>query len=308
MKMDWTTDKKGDAVKSNDENEEAVEKTFFQIQKEKILQQIKNRLERDRAFLYCSVTGNEKVGKTGIGLDCRTEEEIEKGMKVLLLDLDDGAEATWDSGWDRTEDIIIFNPLELKRDGTPDWDAIFNNARGFVEFAKEMIEEGNVKAFILDGVDKAYEGSSDVLRDHLVKQQQRTGTIIHASDSVHVSPLDWKIRNRIYNRLLDLVGSLECDRFMVTHMKPLYDNINVPVPIGETPDWHKSTPARFNQMIHINTVTKDGVTNHIATLKASKTNPSLVGKEWTIFTTSGHDSEEEVNAWYGIPELREGTI
>ena len=56
--------------------------------------------------MCCSITGDPKVGKTGSGLDCRTDEEIEKGMKVFLLDFDDGAEPTWDSCWDRDENII----------------------------------------------------------------------------------------------------------------------------------------------------------------------------------------------------------
>jgi|TARA_B100000287_G_C20383055_1_gene682433 hypothetical protein len=85
-------------------------------------------------------------------------------------------------------------------------------------------------------------------------------------------------------------------------MKPVYDNINVPTPIGEVPDWHKSTPARFIQMIHIEKVTKGKTTNYVAKLTASKTNPKLVGTEWTIFSTNGE------NEWFGIPELQEGTL
>jgi len=296
--MDWTTEKKGTAV----ENEVENSKSYFQQQKENILAQIKARMERDRAFQLCSITGNPKVGKTGLAIDSRTEEEIEKGMKILVLDYDNGAEATWDSCWDRDENIIIYNPIEMRVDGAVDWEASFNNGKGFVDFAKEMIEEDNVKSFILDGVDKIYEGSGDVLRDHLVKQQQRDGSIIHPTDSVRVNPLDWKIRNRVYNRLLDLVCSLKCDRFLITHMKPIYGDIVNPTPIGEVPDWHKSTPARFNQMLHIRKEVKNDVTNYIAELEASKTNPSLVGNEWIIFSTNGD------NTWYGITELQDGSL
>ena len=296
--MDWTTEKKGNAAEESEE----TEKSYFQQQKENILAQIKARMERDRAYQLCSITGNPKVGKTGLAIDSRTEEEIEKGMKVLILDYDNGAEATWDSCWNRDENIIIYNPIEMRVDGAVDWEASFNNGKGFVEFAKELIEEDNVKSFILDGVDKIYEGSGDVLRDHLVKQQQREGSIIHPTDSVRVNPLDWKIRNRVYNRLLDLVCSLKCDMFLITHMKPIYGDIVNPTPIGEVADWHKSTPARFNQMIHIRKEIKNNVTNYIAELDASKTNPLLVGNEWILFTTNGE------NTWFGISELREGKL
>tara|TARA_R100000656_G_C3955717_1_gene129125 strand:- start:1512 stop:2408 length:897 start_codon:yes stop_codon:yes gene_type:complete len=298
--MDWTSDKKGNAVDEDGSSAEAV--NYFKEQKRKILAQVKARIDRDRTHLLCSITGNPKVGKTGLALDCRTQEEIDKGMKILVLDYDNGAEPTWDSCWDRDENIVIYNPNEIRADGAIDWEATFKNGNSFVEYAKELIAEGNVKAFILDGVDKTYEGSSDVLRDLLVKQQVREGSIVHPSDSVRVSPLDWKIRNRVYNRQLDMVCALECDRFLITHMKPLYDNINVPVPIGEAPDWHKSTPARFNQMLHIRKEVKEKHTNYVAILEASKTNPSLVGNEWIIFTTNGE------NEWFGKPELREGTL
>ena len=47
---------------------------------------------------------------------------------------------------------------------------------------------------------------------------------------------------------------------------------------------------------------KENQTNYVAILEASKTNPKLVGKEWIIFTTNGD------NEWFGIEELREGTL
>ena len=57
------------------------------------------------------------------------------------------------------------------------------------------------------------------------------------------------IYSQIYNRLLDDFMDLKCDRYTITHMKPVYGDIVNPVPIGEVPDWHKTTPARFVQML-----------------------------------------------------------
>ena len=89
---------------------------------------------------------------------------------------------------------------------------------------------------------------------------------------------------------------------MITHMKPIYGDIVNPTHIGSVPDWLKTTPARFIQMLHITKTKVGSTTNYVAELQASKTNPDLVGKEWTIFTTNGD------NTWYGIPELKEGTL
>ena len=301
-KMNWTTEKQGKAVVPNDDNEE---KSFFEIHKERIIAHVQARMERDKTYLACSITGQPKVGKTGIAIDCRTQEEIDEGYKILVLDYDDGAEPTWDSCWDRDPNIVIYCPTEYRRDGAIDWDASFRNGRAFCRLAEEMIEDPNekVKAFVLDGVDKIAEGSSDVLRDHLVKQQTREGAIILPTDSVKVNPLDWKIRNRVYNRLMDLVLKLEVNRFLITHMKPVYgDGIMNPTPIGWEPDWLKQTPARFNQMIHIDKEQKEGATNYVAQLVASKTNSDLVGKKWLFFTTNGD------NTWESITEIQQGTI
>lgn len=289
--MSWTT--------SNDDANEVS----FEDRKQMILNQIQRRNERDSSFLCCSITGNPKVGKTGLALDCRTDKEIEEGYKIAVLDFDKGAEPTWSSCWNNDENIIIFEPIELNKDGSTNWEESMNNALAFVTFVDEMIKSGEkVKAFILDGVDKLYEGAGDLLRSHLAKSNKRTGQIILETDSIKVNPLDWKIRNRINDRILDMVCSLETNRFFITHMKPIYGDIYNPVPVGEVPDWHKSTPAKFIQMIHINKIKQGKETKYIAELQASKTNSDLVGREWVIFSTNGK------NAWYGIPELREGNI
>lgn len=291
--MTWTT---------NTEENENEKRMSFKERKAKILEQIAEREKRDYSFMCCSITGDPKVGKTGTALDCRTEEEIEKGMKVFLLDFDDGAEPTWDSCWDRDENIIIFNPLEVLQDGSTDWQETFTNAHAFCDYVKEEIKTELVKAVIFDGLDKAVEGASDVLREHLVTHQKRDQSIILDTDSVRVSPLDWKIRNRVHERLLNAFLTINAHRFLITHMKPIYGDIVNPTPIGFIPDWLKSTPARFIQMIHITKTKVGSTTNYVAELQASKTNSKLVGKEWTIFTTNGD------NAWKGIPELREGTL
>lgn len=291
--MAWNTEKK-------DEN--ANEKSKYALLKEQMLSQISNRISRDRSYINCAITGDPKVGKTGIALDCRTEEEIKQGLKVMVLDWDNGSEPTWDSCHNRDPNIVIFTPRQFNADGTENHEASFDNANSFIRYCREEIEEGNVKAVILDGLDKAYEASGDVLRAHLVKSNKREGTIIHDTDSIRVNPLDWKVRNRIYNRLLDNFMDLMCDRYIITHMKPIYGDIVNPVPIGEVPDWHKSTPARFIQMIHISKTKKGGVTQYVAELQASKTNPELVGNKWVIFSTNGK------NEWFGIPELQEGNL
>ena len=80
----------------------------YEERKKKIIQQIAERKSAEKEFLLIGITGKPKVGKSGLAMDCRTEEEIKNGMKVKILDLDDGSTATWDSAWDRDDNIEIF--------------------------------------------------------------------------------------------------------------------------------------------------------------------------------------------------------
>tara|TARA_R110000851_G_C12678246_1_gene523513 strand:- start:25 stop:537 length:513 start_codon:yes stop_codon:yes gene_type:complete len=168
---------------------------------------------------------------------------------------------------------------------------------------EEDIKEGNIKAVILDGVDKIYEGSSDVLRKSLVKNAARSGSVIQDSDTVRVSPLDWKVRNKIYDRILNPFIALRANRFLITHMKPVYEGIGAPIAVGETPDWYKTTPHKLLQILNISEQKLGKKTTYKGTLVASKTNSSMVGKSWPVFVL-----EDTGNVWNGIPELKTGEL
>ena len=90
----------------NVKKEEAVEIVSYEERKKAIRQQIKERMANDKQHLLLGIVGLPKTGKSGTAMDCRTEEEKKAGMKVLILDLDDGCTATWNSSW-RDENIEI---------------------------------------------------------------------------------------------------------------------------------------------------------------------------------------------------------
>tara|TARA_R110000850_G_scaffold265046_2_gene394411 strand:+ start:3002 stop:3841 length:840 start_codon:yes stop_codon:yes gene_type:complete len=275
----------------------------YEERKQQILKQIADRRSAEKEFLLMGITGKPKVGKSGLAMDCRTEEEIKSGMKVRILDLDDGSTATWDSAWNRDENIEVYVPNVWNNDGSVDWDETFHNCSTWIKMTEEDIKEGNIKAVILDGVDKIYEGSSDVLRKSLVKNAARSGSVIQDSDTVRVSPLDWKVRNKIYDRILNPFIALRANRFLITHMKPVYEGIGAPIAVGETPDWYKTTPHKLLQILNISEQKLGKKTTYKGTLVASKTNSSMVGKSWPVFVL-----EDTGNVWNGIPELKTGEL
>lgn len=286
----------------------------YEERRQKIREQLAERLAQDRAFLRCSIAGNPKTGKTGVAMDCRTEQEIKDGMKIRLLDFDDGATTTWHTAWEKDPNIEIYVPQKdcYRIDGTIDWQEAFLNCNVWMEETREMIAQGNVRAVILDGVDKVKDASSDVFREHLVKGARKKGQVIMDTDSMKPpSTLDWRIRNQVHDRVVNPFYNLNCDVFFVTHMKPIYEGIAVPVPIGFEPDWYKTVPQNMYQMIEIHELKKGNYTEYVARLKACKTNPSLVGKEWVVFRVKNWQGEEETlddNEWFGIPELKTGEL
>ena len=115
-----------DMVKKEDAGQ--LVETRYQMNKRRILEQRKRDEERRQTYLTMSISGDPKIGKSGIAMDCRTDKEIKEGWKVYCLDFDNGAKSTWQSQWDNDENIWIFNPWILTEDGQ--LSAIFSDGDG----------------------------------------------------------------------------------------------------------------------------------------------------------------------------------
>ena len=68
-------------------------------------------------------------------------------------------------------------------------------------------------------------------------------------------------------------------------------------------DHNKDVPDKMIQMISIRDESVGNNTKYVARLKASKTNPSMVGKTWTIFESNAKEAK-----WNGIPSLKNREI
>tara|TARA_R110000744_G_scaffold375_3_gene1410 strand:+ start:12014 stop:12907 length:894 start_codon:yes stop_codon:yes gene_type:complete len=293
-----------DMVKSEDKGQ--LVETRYQMNKRRILTQRKRDEEKRQTYLICSISGEAKIGKSGIALDCRTEEEIKEGWTVYVLDFDNGAKSTWQSQWDSDENLWIFNPWILSDEGHRNYEATADNAHDFVRFVRERIEDGEkVKSFVLDGVDKWLECCSQMLRLAITKSGK-----IRDADLTKVPTLAWGRRKREYYRLLEddiLDSGLDCHKFFITHLKPKYaeGNIHEPIIVDLIEDWEKSTEALFTQTIRIRKAKNaEGDIVSRATLTSSKTNTNLVGSTWDVLTIKTKGD----NVWKGITELKEGKL
>lgn len=293
MKMTWNVTKK-----------EEKPKMSFAARKEQMLQREKERRERDKAYILAGIYGLPKECKSGSSIDCRTDEEIEKGMEVHILDLDDGATPTVKANWPDDPNIHIHMPNEMRANGVMDWVETFENCLASIDIMRDAVATGNVKAVILDGCDKLYEGSGTILRESLINMNQSFWKRVDDTKKLKVKALDWKIRNDIYDMVLNPIIRMDCDRYIITHLKPIYDGIAVPVPVGHEPDWHKTTPHKLLQLISLAKERRGKDTLYVATLDSCKNNPQAVGKTWDVF----HIKDDEANIWHGIEDFKTGVF
>ena len=65
-------------------------KSAFASAKAKAFNQRKRLMENESAYMLCGISGDPGTGKTGLAIDCRTDEEKETHW-VFILDFDEGA-------------------------------------------------------------------------------------------------------------------------------------------------------------------------------------------------------------------------
>ena len=264
----------------------------FKKQCEEIDKRLAAMNKRNRSFLRVGIHGEPKSGKSGVALDCLTEEEIKDGWKVIALDWDNGCEPTWRNNWGSSEHIIVFDPHCFNEDGSPNFAQSEKLAEAFVRRVKNG-DFGDKYKFVFDGVDKWLVRCFDTL----TKGKKET--------DFKFIPILYGKRNRHYNLLLDKVDALECDVFFITHMKDVYEGINNPNPVGKEADWHKSTPARFSHEIRMTKLKRGKNIEYTAEILSSKSNTLSVGKSFKVLEVNHQKNEV---TWNGIPPLKEGTI
>lgn len=250
----------------------------------------------------CGIYGFDGTAKTGIALDCRSPEEIEKKMKVIIIDLDGGAKPLKAIYHNNDENIIIRNPTIRGKDSagmtTIDYEMTFERIRSTVDYLQRNMEKLNLKAIIFDGVDKFLKICEYSMREDVGEKVKKEVGVEDGVDYRY-----WKIRNQKYLDIIEQIKMLDCDRYFITHLKTV-DKVTGNLKTTELqPDWEKHTSDMLFQKIKCwrDEKVEDG--NKVVYIKAkiekSKTNIKLEGKEFVIakITQKPKSSESE---WYGM--------
>lgn len=277
--------------KSSDEDEE--KKPMFT--KEQVKGWIEKGKKREASNICAGVYGDPGTGKTGVAMDTRTDEDIEEGKKIYIIDVDGGCGSIKGKYFPNDEDIIIFDPLEDSFDdeGSRDAPLIYNKINAFTKYIYNNQDELNMHSVILDGVDKF----QDICGDKMQIEDLNKDPNARVKNS-----WNWQIRNRYYKDVMEKIKKMDCHRFFITHMKDKKKAIDGELQvIDEEINWHHSTDGMLHQMVYMYREEEDGKECFKARIEKSKGALNLEGKEYVVAEVD-HASDKEPE-WYGLKEF-----
>lgn len=218
--------------------------------------------------------GHPKIGKSGVLLDSRSDEEIAEGKQLIIFELnsDDGCGVNKKEFHNNDDNIIILNPREYAQDKDgiwqPDYIATMARIKSAIQTYKEDIEGGaNVKAIGFDGI--------DIFLSEICESQMRMEEHIDAAGGVAMR--FWKNRNKYYYDTINMLLDIDVDKYFITHYAPRsrddqngqYNDKRTISKLNETLVYacQKSTTDKMHQIIEF--------TDH-TTIKAGKKHVKIV--------------------------------
>ena len=287
--MSWTTTDKTKAVTTKESDEGK-----YALRKKAMLEQIKQAQENNKSFLCLGIWGEPKSAKSATAMDLLTEEDIKNDMKVLVFDFDNRAIDVKRNHYGNVENLIVYNPIVRKDGSLVDFDETMDNARAFYQMALEILEEGKLKAVIVDGADKLL---TDVCE---TKMREKHG--MDADTVIKQPPYVWGDRNTPYKNFLHKqILEMPCHRIVIAHSKDKY--AGNPNPVGVEANWHSTTEDIFTATVRMSRdIRKNGAT-FTAMVEASARKPEMIGKRMKVLTI-----EDGKIDWSGFPEIKAGEL
>lgn len=252
-------------------------------------------IEKSSSNVCCALYGFDGTAKSGIALDCRSDEEKANGMKIIIFDLDGGCAPLKVIYHDNDKNLIIKNPLVRDEVKNVDYEETFLKLKSSLDYIERNLRELNVKAIVFDGLDKFLKICEYSMRDDIGK-----------SVTEGVDYRYWKLRSQKYLDVLEQVKLMDIDRYFITHLKKDYETDQW------NPDWEKKTPDMMFQKVRCFREQKVIEGNKVIYLKAEvekcKTNIAMEGKIFTISETIQSPDGKATAKWYGMYFNKDNTI
>jgi len=161
------------------------------------------------------LVGDPKTGKTGMALDCRTDEDKASGKKIICIELnsDNGCKINKKIFHKDDPSIIIIDPREFSVNDNGDWEFDYIRTmakiKAFLAYVKKNIDKLNVKSIVFDG--------ADVYLSEVCENQMRMDEHLDVSGGVKMT--FWKKRNKYFYDVMNLLFTIDVDKYIITHYK-----------------------------------------------------------------------------------------
>ena len=263
---------------------------------DEVAEVIKNQQKINQNNIVTGLYGEDGTCKSGISLEIRSQDDIDCGRKLYIIDFDKGVlplineyysekvndEFILNENGKRIHDpnIILINPTIRIKDGENrggvDWKSTIEMTMSSLMYIDEL-DPNETAGCILDGLDTWLKNCEYNMEENELGQTNL---------KTKVSQKDWYIRDKPYNQALMLTKSLPCPTIFITHMKDKYDGyengqLNK---IGSEPHWGKLTPGQMFQRIlcTVDNRTILGTTTFYAEVQKAKGRLYLEGKKYKI--------------------------
>lgn len=239
---------------------------------------IKEEREKVQNNIITGIYGEEGAGKTGIALNIKTQDDIDSGRPLYIIDFDRGAIPLITEYYKEDKNIIPLNPVVRHENGEKRG-AI--NPTATIQKTMSILyyisEKGNdeTSAVILDGMDMFLKISEYFMREDMLK----------IDPMQKLNQTNWYIRDQKYDQALMLAKELPCPSVFITHLKDIMTYIDGSLEVIDTkPSWGKMTSSQMYQMIECYKIKKENSVELWTRINKAKGNLSLEGKEYLIAT------------------------
>jgi hypothetical protein len=268
---------------------------------------IESQNKRSLSKIVAGLYGEDDSCKTGVAFCIRNQEDIDKKRNLYVLDLDQSA-IPIKKFWDNDPHIICINPTILyetgNRKGEKDPEKTIVNIRNIILAIKKK-DPDTVAGIIFDGADILLRTAAEYMMEELGLDIYSSGKELgEASKKGELRRTDWGIRDKKYNTVIDLLKYCPYPVILITHLKEKKEMKTNPetglkelLVVGSVVDWGKNTAAQMYQRFYCEKIEENDIITWKLTVKKSKSDPSLTGKEYIIMTKNLKTDEIKWNGF-----------
>jgi len=293
----------------------------------RMIQSARTMAVRQETYVMCGISGNPKTGKTGMVLDSLTPDEIANGAEIWHIDFDLGGETTKAAHHkDKAANIVVLNPWVFNYGNSRvpyDFPATFQQTIDILKAAQAQMEEQNnffmehgkmpkpyLKTVVFDGADHWLHITETCMKVDDLELGVDGIAVAGKKATTQIGRFNWNIRATRYQTAMVALRELcrgGVHAYVITHMKPAYDNTGNELVGQDSPKWLKDTEGHLQQVVYTEIEEErdengelTGVVRGYARVVANRTSLQSGGRHLLF------ERNNEGGTWYGWDGLKKG--